>query len=110
MNNSELIGDLLDFPFPDCFYFVEVIQRRKENPEMKKHSLTLADYYISSYTSFLTKFEEIKKMCDAFNARAYIRLNYRRYEQIAMKVNLKVAELICEKNYKAIMAVYPAVV
>jgi hypothetical protein len=111
IDNSTLIyNEILEFPHDDCFYFVEVIQRRKENPEMLKHALTLADYYISSHLSFMQKLPEIKAMCDAFNARAYMRVNFRRYTEVALDVNLKVAELLRNKNYKAVMSVYPSAV
>lgn len=109
VNNTEQIRELLFFE-KDAFYFIEVIQRRKENPELKRHANTIADFYVSSLESFDKKLPDIVQMCDFYNARAYIRLNYRSYETVAMNVNLKTAELLVNKNFKAVMSVYPSVV
>lgn len=37
VNNFEQIESLLDFTSSNDFYFVQIIQRKKENPEISHH-------------------------------------------------------------------------
>lgn len=109
INNFEQIKPLLTFPIPNSFYFVEIIKRRKENPEMDKHAETLRDFYITSLESFERDFPKMVEYCDKFNARAYFRLNVRDAEMISLQCNKRFAELMITKDWKAWKRVYPSI-
>ena len=45
VNNLELIKTLIDFPDEDTFYKVEVIIRRKDNPDLSSNTKLVKTYY-----------------------------------------------------------------
>ena len=77
MDNIEKILPFLQFDSEDDFYFLQILQRKKENPQLGSNSRVIKNYYITSQQHLLDKYEEIKKLCEVFNARASIRLNRR---------------------------------
>jgi len=108
-NNFNLIKSLLDFDNERVFYFIQLLKRRKENPEMENGVRVIDNFYIYSIED-LNKFENrITEICEKNNARAYINVNKLDVERIAMFVMKKVADLIVEKQFKAIKNVYPTV-
>jgi hypothetical protein len=101
---------MLDFENPHSFYFLEVIKRRKENPEMDRHQRLIKDFYIHSLEEFDVCFEKAKQLCDENNARAYFRLNVRDAKKIAFLYNKRLAEVLITEQYKSIPNLYSSVV
>lgn len=110
VNNFEQIRELLTFPNENSFYFLEIIKRRKENPEMVRHAKTVKDYYIYSLKEFDELKDRVIEVCDAENARAYFRLNVRDAKKTALQFNKRLADLLVSENYKAIKNLYASVV
>jgi len=88
-NNFSQIVELLEFSNPLDFYFLQIMKRRKDNPDLDKGVRIIKDFYITSQEDLLDKQEEIIALCDEHNARATIRLNKR---------NLGVCALHCYKE------------
>jgi hypothetical protein len=99
MNNYETIIPLLDFTDPDKFYFIQIYKRRKDNPEMKKDMSVLANYSVSSKDEMDKYFPQIQKICDDNNARAYIRLNWRSHQKIALEMMVRLSKMIASGQY-----------
>lgn len=110
INNYETIRSLLKFPTEHSFYFLEILKRRKENPEMERHVKLIKDYFIYSLEYFDKIEEEVKELCDTHNARAYFRLNVRDAKKIALQYNKRLAELFITEDYKNIPKSYASVV
>jgi len=110
INNFEQIRGLLSFPEETSFYFLEIIKRRKENPELPKHAKLIRDYYIYSLEEFDKLRLVVEALCEENNARAYFRLNVRDSKKIALQFNKRIAELLITEDYKAIPRCYAAVV
>lgn len=109
INNIELIKPLLAFPDEDTFYKIEVMERRKEHPDLFTNTRIVKTYYVSSLESLERLFnEEIKDLCDFFGARAYIYLNSRSYEKVAFASLKQTVDCICTKDYKAAKRAYNA--
>jgi len=90
-------------------YFIQILKRRKENPEMEKGVRVMDNFYIYSIED-LEKFENrIIEICEKNNARAYINVNKLDIERIALFVMKKVADLIVQNQFKSIKNVYPTV-
>ena len=108
-NNFSKIKELLDFDTKNTFYFIQVLKRRKENPEMGNGVRVIDNFYIYSIEDLNKCENRIIEICEKNNARAYINVNKLDVERIAMFVMKKVADLIVEKQFKAIKNVYPTV-
>ena len=61
---------------PSNLHYVEIIRRRKDNPDDKemKESTVIKSYLFKGPKSLLKKKSEIVGLCKFFNARAYIRM------------------------------------
>jgi hypothetical protein len=75
INNIEIIKPLLVFE-KGWVYHVQIIQRKKDNPDnfMKNHRV-IKHYYIRSLDYLEKKFPEMIKFADTYNARVMINLN-----------------------------------
>lgn len=101
INNFNLIRGLLEFNSPNDFYFVQIIRRNKENPGLNgknNHSRCIKSYYINSFEKFDNYQEEIIKLCEMFNARAYIKLNYCDSKKIGLQMLKHLADCILSGN------------
>lgn len=88
----------------DCYY-VQLLRRQSDDPMTNgvpdpnyhgnMHSRSIKDYFIPSIEYFDRKRDEIKKLCDTFNVRAYIRLNKRNYQQMAFNTAKHIMEQAC---------------
>lgn len=106
IDNYNNIKHLLTFPDDDTFYFLSVIQRKKENLELGSNSKVIKNYYINSIEYLESKYEEIKNLCNIFNARAMLRLNKRSYEKVAFKTMVNLANSMSNKEYSFIKKSY----
>lgn len=109
VDNFDLIRDWmvvqqLDWKDGDCYY-VQLLRRQSDDPMTdgkpdpnyhgNMHSRSIKDYLIPDLDYFDKKRDEIKKICDTFNVRAYIRLNKRNYQQISFNMAKHVMEQAC---------------
>jgi hypothetical protein len=97
LNNSLKIREFLSFGEND-FYFVQLIKRRKDNPEMLKDVKVIRSYYINSFDDYDKLIPKIIETCDNENCRAYIRLNKRNYAKLALKLISETAQLASNSN------------
>lgn len=91
INNFELIKKLLTFESENDFYFLQILQRKKDHPEGTIVGSNNSSRLIKSYNIFsieqLEKYQkEIILTCDLFQARAGINLNKRNSRTLALKM------------------------
>lgn len=108
-NNFNIIRKLLDFSNPDTYYFLQILKRRKDNPDMNKDMVVIDDIFVYSLEQFDRMENEIIKTCDVHNARAYFRLNKRSMKKSGMMMLKRITDLIISENYKAIKNAYSSV-
>lgn len=106
INNSKQIRPLLKFPKETSFYFVQILQRRKEHPELQKNAVNVDNFFIYSLEDFDKYLPRIIDCCDRFNARAYIRLNIRDAEVIAQRAIQKSFDLLIAGQFKQVKNAY----
>lgn len=105
IDNFELIIPLLKFDNPENFYFVQVIQRKKDHKEENKrlgrnnNARLIKAYYINSLDKLLEHKDEMIKLAEVFNARVGINLNPRNRKQVAMATLVRVTDSISSDNY-----------
>jgi hypothetical protein len=100
------IKPLLVFETDDDFYYLQLIQRKKENDALGSNSRIIKNYYISSIDYLDEKYGEIKALCDYFNARAMLRLNKRSYRKVAFKAMQNMANLMANGEFSFITKSY----
>ena len=106
VDNLRLILPFLKFESEDDFYYLQILQRKKENPQIGSNSRVIKNYYINSEEYLISHYDEIKKLCEVFNARASIRLNKRSYEKVAFKAMVNIANTMSNREYEFIKASY----
>jgi len=105
-NNFELIEPLLEFTEPNTFYFVQILKRRKENPEMKANTSVIDNFYLYTQDDLAKLMPRIIEQCEKNNARAYINLNRLDLENIALYVVKQTMDCIINKDFKSVKNVY----
>jgi len=97
---------MLEFRSEDDFYYLQILQRKKENDELGSNSRVIKNYYIGSVAYFEEHYEEIKSLCKKFNARAMLRLNRRSYEKTAFHTMINISNTIMNRDFKSVKACY----
>lgn len=114
INNKELIKPLLEFPHKDSFYFVQIIQRKKDHKGVSvggsnNNSRLIKPYYITSVEKLEVYWEEMVKIAELFNARLSINLNPRSFEKTAFAVLQKIANQMQNKDFYNVRKAYDSV-
>lgn len=106
LDNYSLLKPFLVFDNPeDDFYMLQIIQRRKEHPDLKINNRCVDTIYL--YEGDLErKYDRIKQKCQYFKARAYLRLNRRSAHKTALNTLVKISQMLQQGNYKAIKDAY----
>lgn len=90
VDNFDIIEKILDFDNigNDEFYPIYIARRTKDQSVISPtyEFNTIKTYYISSFEKFERKKDEIKKLCEFFNARAYIDPNKRKRTNFLLKL------------------------
>ena len=102
----EKIKKLLIYDSDDDFYYLQILQRKKENPEITSNSRVIKNYYIGNVEYLEKRYEEIKTLCKQFNARAMLRLNKRSFKKVAFKTMQNMANSMANGEYSFIKKSY----
>lgn len=108
INNFNLIRGLLRFATSEDFYFVQILRRRKDNPDMARDMIVINYHCIYSYKEFDNYENIIIDECMCNNARAYINLNRRNTHRVAVRTLVKVSQMLENKDYKNVKGAYPS--
>lgn len=116
INNFEQIRELLEFRSKDDFYFLQILQRKKDVKDGQKvngtnnNSRLVKAYYVKSLDHFDFLENEVVKLCELFNARAGINLNRRSFEKMSLQHLKKVTDQIINGDYNKAHKAYSSVV
>lgn len=114
IDNFDKIRSLLDFKSDDDFYFLQILQRKKDHNNGKvngsnNNSRLIKAYYIHSLEYFDFIKPEVIELCNVFTARAGINLNKRSYEKLAFQTLQKVTDQIMNRDYIHVNKAYNSV-
>lgn len=98
INNVEKIVKLLDFKI-DTFYYLEILQRKKDNSNIIKDK-KVYQRFITSLKELHEILEDIKILCKIYNARAYISLISKSNEKFTKECLRFLTDKVCSENYK----------
>ena len=101
INNFNNINPHLSYESDEDFYFLQIIKRRKDNPNLERSEKTIRNFYL--YKDDLDKFKDtIIKLCIDNNARAYLYLNKRNIKDVVFEANVLLADYMKSGTYRAI--------
>lgn len=117
VDNFELIKGLLEFRSQDDFYFLQIIQRKKDNKvdgtQLIKGSSNrsrMIKMYTVHSVEYLDKIkDEVVELCKLFNARAGIDLNRKSYQQISLQTARLIMDQFLNKQYSDAIKAYSSV-
>lgn len=108
VDNFDSIRKLLRFDDDgDSYYFIQIMQRKKDDMDISKNNRIIMNYYITSLDYLNDREEEIKTLCKIYNARAYISINpgsFRKSCQYAFK---ELADINISGQYRQIINLMP---
>lgn len=99
VDNLHLLLPFIKPESDDDFYYLQILQRKKENPQLGRNSRVIKNYYIKSQEELIKKYDEIKDLCRLFNARASLRLNKRSFEKVAFKSLENIAHNMSQRDF-----------
>lgn len=101
VDNFDLIKEHLQFlDNGRSFYFVQILRRKKENPELKAYSIPVESFYIYSKDDLERYKKHIIDKCEKNRARAYIKMNCLDAQSVALKEIALITETIRNENWK----------
>lgn len=106
VNNFDLINKYLKFYNNRSFYFIQVLKRKKENPEMHSYALQIESYYIFSNEQFERVMPHIIEKCEQNRARAYIKLNCLDALSVGLATISCLTQEIRKEHWKALNACF----
>ena len=109
INNFDLISSKLKFENENEFYFLQIIQRKKEVPDLGSNNRVIKTYYVYSLEKLEKYKVEIIELCNLFKARAYIHLNRRNSRILALEMLELLAKNIKSGDYNQLGNLYNSV-
>jgi hypothetical protein len=93
-NNSAKIGTMMSFTDKDDFYFIQILKRRKDNPDLGVDMEVINTYYIESLGQYIKLVPQIIRLCDLENARGYFWINKRNYTKLGPHMAKRVIDVV----------------
>jgi hypothetical protein len=109
VNNIDRIRELISFEDEFDFYFLQILKRRKDNPDLKRDMVVIVNYHIESFEQYNSLTPHIVSLCDAENARAYLRINKRNYKHLSFHMLKRVVEVVSSGMVKSLKGTFDSV-
>ena len=118
-NNFDLISELIDNRLAaisnkadreQLFFFVFLLQRKKDIEELHKSTHIVKMYQIKDRKSLLAKRDEIVKLCEVFQCRAMINLNPKSYKNVAFDMLKRLPDLLQQEHYARVEKLFASCV
>lgn len=98
IDNIEIIKPLLNFEKKGDFYMLYVFKRKKDQPEGERDNhqsvRTIKTYCIESIDHLQKRYQEIKMLCEIFQARAYIHVQKQNHFDVSLNMMVALAQRI----------------
>ena len=91
---------MLDFQSEDDYYMLQVIKRRKENPDMEVGERVLRTVYVTSLEKLNKIWNDLTTLAEQNNARVYINLNVKSMKKTSMLAMKELAGRVMDDNFK----------
>lgn len=102
--NFGFVKDFMNFDSEDDFYFLQILQRRKDDQLGKvsppdKPSKLIKVYSIRSVEHLMEKKEEIIEICNIFGARAQLHVNKRGFKKCAYATLNRLSDALYHEDF-----------
>jgi hypothetical protein len=108
VDNFDLFSDVLLFKEDlrpelanDVFYMVQIMTRTKDTGEKPKHIHSL---FVESREYLMSHKDMIVKLCETFNARAYINVNPSSYKKCVLESFSVLSTMVENEKYRGILS------
>ena len=110
IDNFELLSEFLpEEKIEDEFYHVQILKRKKENPDIKSNSILINSYFVKNQKQLNYLKEEIVFLCKHNNARAYINLNVRDKKQLVIPMMNKLISHLENQDFSTVHRIFDSV-
>ena len=93
----------------DLYWVVQIISRRKDNPDLETNSKCYKTFYIESMEDLDNLKDTIIKYCQEYKARAYFNPTAKSWKKTALQVLKEMAQAIADERYKNCKGLFDAV-
>lgn len=100
VNNYNIIKPFLTFESEDDYYLLQVIKRRKENPDMETGERVLRTVYVTSLEKLDKMWEDLTLLATQNDARVYINLNVKSMKKTSLIAMKELASRVMDNNFK----------
>ena len=104
IDNINIIKPLLNFTDEGDFYMLYIFKRKKDQPEGEKDNhqsvRTIKTYCIENLDYLDNRYDEIKQLCEMFNARAYIHVQKQNHKDVSLEMLIELANRIKSGAHK----------
>lgn len=100
VNNFEYIKKHMHFLNEKSFYFIQILKRKKENPEQKSYSRPIETFYIFDIEQLDRMMPHIIEKCEANRARAYIKMNCLDAESVMLGQITEITRIIRDNDWR----------
>lgn len=110
IDNFELLSEFLPKEkIEDEFYHVQILKRKKENPDIGSNSILINSYFVKNQKQLNYLKEEIAFLCKHYNARAYINLNSRNKKQLVIPMMNKLISYLENQDFSTVHRIFDSV-
>ena len=106
IDNFKAVREQLQFDSEDDYYFLEILQRKKDFPEEERSSVrdhtVFATYFINSVEKLDRIEKEVKTLCELHNARAYFNPNRKSKKKTAVILMKECLGMVENDDYSKI--------
>ena len=104
IDNINIIKPLLNFTDEGDIYMLYIFKRKKDQPEGEKDNhqsvRTIKTYCIENLDYLDNRYDEIKQLCEMFNARAYIHVQKQNHKDVSLEMLIELANRIKSGAHK----------
>lgn len=109
IDNFEKLNKILTFESDDDFYMLQVMKRRKENPDMDKNSIAIKTVYLHRNNQLMDLKDDLVDLAKKNNARVYLNPNRKSFKKCTLACLKEFADRISKEDYHKPYKVFDSV-
>lgn len=109
IDNFEKLNEILTFKSEDDFYMLQILKRRKENPDMDKNSIAIKTVYLHRENQLIDLKDDLIDLAHKNNARIYLNPNRKSFKKCTLGCLKEFANRIEAENYYKPYKIFDAV-